>query len=66
VAERTSHLGEVHGAYVDARGWAQGASTLRLRWRLRRLPQHAADQQQAAEVKALRDELCDRGVVVSS
>jgi hypothetical protein len=38
-----------------------GASTLRLRWRLRRLAQHIGDQHRAAEVKALRDELRDRG-----
>jgi hypothetical protein len=40
-----------------------GASTRRLRWRLRRLPQHATDQHQAAQVKAFRDELRDRGEV---
>lgn len=65
MAERTSHLGEVDSSYVGARGWAMGASTVRLRWRLRRLCQNSTDQRQAAEVKALRDELRERGVVVS-
>ena len=59
----TNLLREVHASYTDARGWAMGASTLRLRWRLRRLPRHSTDQQQAAEIKALRDELRNRGVV---
>jgi hypothetical protein len=62
VGDRTSHLGQVHSAYVGARGWAMGATTRRLRWRLRWLPQHSGDQQTAARVKAFRDELRDRGV----
>lgn len=60
MAEPTSELDQVHGTYTHARGWAMGASTLRLRLRLRRLPQHSSDQRQAAMVKALRDELRDR------
>lgn len=66
MAEPTSELGRVHGAYASTRGWAMGVSTRRLRWRLRRLPQHSDDQQQAAQIKALRDELRDRGEVVAS
>jgi hypothetical protein len=57
-------LHEVQASYVDARAWAMGVSTLRLRWRLRRLPRHAAGQQQAAQVKALRDELRMRGAAL--
>lgn len=49
--------------YVDARGRAMGASTLRLRFRLRCLPQHTNDQRTAARVKAIRDELAHRSGV---
>jgi len=59
---KTNLLREAHSTYTDARGWAMGASTLRVRWRLRRLPRRSTDQQQAAAIKALRDELRERGV----
>jgi len=51
----------VAAAYADARGRAMSSSTLRLRWQLRRLPQHSLDETVMAKVKALRDELRWRG-----
>jgi hypothetical protein len=61
MSNRDTHIDQVRGAYTDARGWAMGASTVRLRFRLRRLAQHSNDDRQAAAAKALRDELRDRG-----
>lgn len=65
MVEHTTRLGEVHSAYLEARGRAQGASTRRLRWRLRHMPQHSADHRQAAERKAVADELRTRGEVLT-
>jgi hypothetical protein len=64
VAERPTEPAQTQSAYVGARGWAMGTSTRRLRWRLRRLARHTTDQQQAAQVKALRDELRSRGMAL--
>jgi hypothetical protein len=61
VAQATTPLRIAQNAYIDTRGWAMSASTVRVRWRLRRLPRHSVGQQ--AQAKALRDELRDRGVV---
>lgn len=62
VTQATSSLNEVHGAYVEARGRAQGASTRRLRrqrrrWenRMERLPDVGV-----ARLAAVRDELRER------
>lgn len=63
MAEATARPTEVHGAYLDARGWATSATTRRLRWRLRRLPQHSRDPKTLAKRKAFGDELTLRGEV---
>jgi len=54
-------LAEAEAAYTEARGWAMGTSTRRLRWRYRRLRQHISDQVELAQAKAVRDELRARG-----
>jgi hypothetical protein len=62
-AARANLLGEVHAAYVDGRGWAMSATTVRLRWQHRRLSRHAdrLDQITLARLLAVHDELRARG-----
>lgn len=68
MAKRRAHegsLSSVHAEYTERRGRAMSASTVRLRWALRWLPQHTADPETAARRKAVVDELRDRGVAAS-
>lgn len=49
-------------AYTEARAEAMGASTRRLRWKVRRMPKHSNDPEVMAKAKAVREELHLRGV----
>lgn len=58
----TTPLAEVYSAFVDARGWAHGASTRCLRRKVRRWERHRdrLDQPTLARLKAVRYELAAR------
>lgn len=64
MAHDTTHLAEVHAAYLDARGHAQGASTRWLTRHARRWERQrdTLDQATLARLKAVRYELADRGI----
>lgn len=51
---------EATSLYVELRGRAQGTSTRRLRWQLRRLPQHSDDDRTRVRRRAVTDELALR------
>ena len=50
-------------AYTEARAEAMGASTRRLRWKVRRMPKHSNDPETLARAKAIREELDVRGAL---
>lgn len=56
MSEGTSRLAEAHAAYLDARGWALGASARRIARRVRRLERHRDElgEEDYARLKALR------------
>lgn len=64
MADSRAPIDEVHAAFVDARGWAQGAGTRTLRRKVRRLQRCDRDfySPEFARLTALRHELADRGV----
>lgn len=52
-------IDEAHSAFVDARGWAQGVGTRRLRRKVRRLSRGERDFYDP-RLTAMRRELADR------
>jgi hypothetical protein len=56
-------IDEVHAAFCDARGWAQGARTRQLRRRVRQLQGCERDYRDPdyQRLMAYRHELADRG-----
>jgi hypothetical protein len=61
-------LREVHAAYQDGQRRAKATSTVRLRFAERRIRRHQSEltPSERAFLKALRDELRDRGIEVTA